>query len=97
MNSEEKIIETQWPLKKQPTRPFQYIVADIFNVNGQPFLFIVGQCSKMPFMKLMKNVTNSNGIKYFEANFAVHGIPEHLYTDNAMYLVSNEFYNFATE
>lgn len=51
----------------------------------------------MPFMKLMKNVTNSNGIKYFEANFAVHGIPEHLYTDNAMYLVSNEFYNFATE
>lgn len=51
----------------------------------------------MSFIKTMKTVTSANCIEYFKAIFAIHGIPERLYTDNARYYMSSEFHNFATE
>ena len=45
----------------------------------------------------MKTVTSANYIEYFKAIFAVHGIPEHLYIDNARYFVTNESHNFTSE
>ena len=65
--------------------------------NGEPILLVSDQCSKMPFVKTMKSVTSTSCMEYLKAIFAVHGIPERLYTDNAKYLVSNEFHNFAME
>lgn len=84
-------------IKKHPTRPFQYIVADIFDVNSQQFLLVIDQYSKMLFIKTMKNIISWNCIEYFKAIFVAHGTPQRLYTDNAIYFVSNEFHNFATK
>lgn len=55
-------------------RPFQYIAADIFDFNNQPFPLIADQYSKMPFVKTLKSTTSLNCIEYFKAIFAVHGI-----------------------
>ena len=63
----------------------------------QQFLLVADQYCKMPFIKTMKTVTCANCIEYFKAIFAVHGIPEQLYTNNAGYFVSNEFHNFTNE
>ena len=82
-------------IKEHSTRPFQNIAADIFEFNGQQILLVADQYSKMPFVKTMKSVTSTSCIEYLKAIFAVHGIPERLYTDNAKYFVSNEFHNFA--
>ena len=51
----------------------------------------------MPFVKTMNSVTSTSCIEYLKSIFAVHGIPERLFTDNAKYFVSNEFHNFAIE
>ena len=84
-------------IKEQEIRPFQNIAADIFKFNCQQLLLVADQCSKMPLIKAIKTVTCANCIEYFIAIFAVHGIPEQLYTDNSRYFVSNEFHNFTTE
>ena len=84
-------------IKEHVTRPFQNITADIFWFNSLQFLLVADRYRKMPFIKTMKTVTCINCIEYFKAIFAVHGIPEHLYTDNARYSVSNEFHNFTTK
>ena len=85
-------------IKEQVTRPFQNIgPADIFKFNCQQFLLVADQFSRMPFIQTMKTVTSANCIEYFKVIFAVHGIPERLYTYNARYFVSNEFHNFTTK
>lgn len=45
----------------------------------------------------MKSVTSTNCIEYLKAIFTIHGIPEHLYPDNAKYFTSNKFNNFLME
>ena len=52
-----------------------------FRIQLQTIL-VADQFSKMPFIKIMKTVTSANCTEYFKAIFAVHGIPERLYTDN---------------
>lgn len=84
-------------IKEPATRLFQYVAIDNFDFNNQQFLLIADQYSKMAFIKTLKNTTSLNCIEYFKAIFAVHSIPERLYTDNARSFVSNEFHNFATE
>ena len=84
-------------IKEHSTRPFQNIAGDIFEFNGQQILLFADQYSKMPFVKTMKSVTSKSCIEYLKAIFAVHGIPERLYTDNAKYFVSNVFHNFVME
>ena len=84
-------------IKKQGSRLFQNIAADIFEFNCQQFSLVADQYSKMLFIKTMKTVTSANCIEYFKVIFAVHGIPERLYTDNARYFVLNEFHIFTTE
>ena len=84
-------------IKEHTTRPFQNIAADILEFNGQQILLVADQYSKMPFVKTMKSVTSTSCIDYLKAIFAVHGIPERLYTDNAKYFISNEFHNFTME
>ena len=82
-------------IKEHSTRPFQNIAANILEFNGQQILLVADQYSKMPFVKTMKSVISTSCIEYLKAIFAVHGIPECLYTDNAKCFVSNEFHNFA--
>ena len=84
-------------IKEHSTRPFQNIAADIFEFNGQQILLVADQYSKMSFGKTMKSVTSTSCVEYLKAIFAVHGIPERRYTDNAKYFISNEFHNFAIE
>ena len=84
-------------IKEHATRPFQNITTDIFEFNCQQFLLVADQYSKMPFIQTMKTVTSTSRIEYFKAIFAVHGLPERLYTDNARCFASNEFHNFTTE
>ena len=80
-----------------PDKPFQYLAADIFDLNGQHFLLLCDYFSKMPFVKSLKNMTSSECISYMKSVFAIHGIPETLITDNAKQFTSHEFKNFSEE
>ncbi|RUS85701.1 hypothetical protein EGW08_006577 [Elysia chlorotica] len=80
-----------------PSRPWEKIAADLFEIDGQQFLLVADYYSKMPFVKSMNRITSTECIKYFKSIFAVHGIPEHLITDNGRQFVSQEFIDFTSE
>lgn len=77
-----------------PSRPFEKIAADIFQLGGQNFLLVADYYSKMPFVKSLRTLSSKETIDYLESIFAIHGIPRTLLTDNAKQFTSLEFKTF---
>ncbi|GFN96970.1 transposon ty3-i Gag-Pol polyprotein [Plakobranchus ocellatus] len=78
-----------------PTQPFEKLAADIFHLDGQGFLLVADNYSKMPFVKSLKTLTSKETIDYLESVFAIHGIPKVIITDNARQFTSAEFHKFS--
>ena len=79
-----------------PTRPWQKLAADLFELNNNPYLIVVDYFSRYPEVVKLTSTTSVNIINILKSIFARHGIPSTLITDNGPQFSSREFQKFAS-
>lgn len=79
-----------------PDRPWERIAADLFHLNGKPFLLIVDYFSKYPEVLQLTDMTAQSVIQKFKAVLARHGIPDILIADHVPF-ASSEMAQFAAD
>ena len=78
-----------------PSRPWEKVGGDLFELAGQTFLIMVDYWSNyFEIAELHKN-TSVSVITQFKVQFARHGIPSVVMTDNGHEFASREFEEFA--
>ena len=78
-----------------PSRPWQRVHLDFAGpFQGAVFLVAVDTYSKWPEVKVLLTTTVSKTLNVLREWFAVHGVPEHIVTDNGPQFVADEFNNF---
>ena len=81
-----------------PTAPWQILSSDLFEHQGEHYLLVVDQYSRMPFVKkLGQNTKSSQLIAFIEELFGVHGICCTLMSDNGPQYTSAKFKRFVSE
>ena len=78
-----------------PSRPWSKVGADIFELGQQHFLIMVDYWSSYIEIQELKRITSASVITVFKVQFARHGIPDVLVTDNGTQFSSSEFMKFA--
>ena len=78
-----------------PSRPWSKLGADIFELGSQQFLIMLEYWSSYFEVQELKQSTSASVIHAFKVQFARHGIPEVLVTDNGTQFSSSEFATFA--
>ena len=78
-----------------PRCPWSKLGADIFELGSQQFLIMVDYWSSYFEVQELKQSTSARVIHAFKVQFARHGIPEVLVTDNRTQFSSSEFATFA--
>lgn len=79
-----------------PTRAWQKIGIDLFELYGKMYLVIVDYFSKfVELKKLHKNTTSENIILHLKETFSMLGIPDEIISDNGPQFSSNLFRDFA--
>ncbi|KAL3999170.1 nuclear receptor co-repressor 2 [Sarotherodon galilaeus] len=81
-----------------PERPWQKIGVDLFTFDQQEYLLLVDYYSKFIEVEWLKSDTRSaTVITHLKSQFARHGIPETVISDNGPQFSSREFQDFAKE
>lgn len=81
-----------------PERPWQKIGVDLFTFDQQEYLLLVDYYSKFIEVEWLKSDTRSaTVITHLKSQFARHGIPETVISDNGPQFSSREFQAFAKE
>ena len=81
---------------EMPSRPWSKIGADLFEFgHHQHFLIMVDYWSSYFEVQELKRPTSANVMTAFKVQFARHGIPDVLITDNRTQFTSSEFAKFA--
>lgn len=80
-----------------PSRPWVKLGADLFELDGQSFLVIVDYHSGFVELDVLSKTTSGAVIRMLKAQFARHGIPELLITDNGPQFASAKFQDFARQ
>ena len=83
-------------ISEVPSGPWQRLGSDLLELNGRNYLVIVDYFSNFIEVEEMNHTTSKSLIKVFKQNFARHGIPFSLVTDNGPQYVSYEFESFLT-
>ncbi|XP_072170046.1 uncharacterized protein [Diadema setosum] len=79
-----------------PSRPWEVVATDLFEINGNQWLIIVDYYSKYPFVrKLPDPATSSAVIATMKQIFAEHGIPRTVISDNGPHYSSLQLREFA--
>ena len=89
--------QQQEPLRcdDYPTRPFESVSADFFNVAGKSFLVVVDRLSGWPVVvSCGSDTTSSTTIRHFRHLFRDLGVPLRLRTDGGPQFASREFAGF---
>lgn len=81
-------------LRELPTRPWQIIAADLFTHAQKQYLVIADYYSDYFEIDHLTTVTSASVINRMRAQFARHGIPELLFSDNGPQFISEEFRRF---
>lgn len=92
--------QTKEPLHPHsvPERPWQKIGVDLFTMDQQEYLLLVDYYSKFIEVEWLKSDTRSaTVITHLKSQFARHGIPEIVISDNGPQFSSREFQAFAKE
>ena len=77
-----------------PSRPWQKVGADLFEVKGRDYLVVADYFSKFPEVVQVHSKTAGSIIKHMKAIYSRHGIPEELVCDNVPFS-SYEFREYA--
>ena len=80
-----------------PTQPWQILSSDLFELEGHQYVLVVDHFSKMPFARHLKSTSSGEVVKFCKDLFAVHGVPQRLYSDNGPQYSSVEFRNFSLD
>ena len=80
-----------------PSRPWQKIAADLFHLGQQTFLIMVDYWSNFFEVVEIHKKTAQAVITQLKVQFARHGIPEVLITDNGPEFDNQEFKNFSSQ
>ena len=82
---------------KPPTLPWSRIGRDLFEFQGEHYLLSVCYRNKFPEVTKLKSTTSASVIQELKRQFAIHGIPVKVLSDNGPQYSSVEFDEFATE
>ena len=106
-DTQERVAACRHYLKKQPSqprepllpsalpeRPFQRIDVDICEFKGRQYLVSVDYYSRYIDIAYMSQMTSSAVVFKMKNNFAQHGIPETVISDNGTQFTSAEFKKF---
>jgi transposase InsO family protein len=87
------------PLKSYdlPQRPWSVVGGDLFQLGHQQFLIIVDYWSGFFEVQELSKVTSKTVITASKVQFARHGIPDTLISDNGPQFASAEFAQFTNE
>ena len=93
-----QLINPQQPMQthKIPERPWSRVGSDLFSLHSKDYIVLVDYYSDFVEVDLLKNTNSSVVIKFLNAQFSRHGIPDVLVTDNGPQFISGEFSEFAT-
>ena len=80
-----------------PQRPWSRVGADMFELNGKSYLTLVDYYSGFIEVNLIHDTTSKQVITYCKSQFARHGIPDILITDNGPQFSSTVFKEFARQ
>lgn len=81
-----------------PTRPWQVIATDLFNLDGKEYLLIADIYSKYPIVrKIQGHATSACIIDTLKEVFSEQGTPEKVMSDNGPQYSSSQFKSFADE
>ena len=80
---------------EMPSCPWSKVGADIFELGPQQFMIMVDYWSSYFEVQELKRITSESVIHALKVQFARHGIPEVLVTDNDTQFSSSEFAKFA--
>ena len=69
-------------LHEVPKRPWVKVGADLFELSSQPCLILVDYYFEFIEVNLLHGTTSKQVITYCKSQFARHGIPDTLITDN---------------
>ena len=78
-----------------PSRPWSKVGADLFELGQQNFLILVDYWSIYFEVQELKGITFTTVITACKVQFARHGIPDVLITDNGTQFSASEFAKFA--
>ena len=90
----------QDPMKSHtiPIRPWSKISADLFQLDANNYLAMVNHYSDCTALDSLSGSTStSTVIRAMNRQFALHGIPDELVTDNGPQFESHEYSRFARE
>ena len=80
---------------EMPSHPWSKVGADIFELGPQQFLIMVDYWSSYFEVQELKRITSESVIHALKVQFARHGIPDVLVTDNGTQFSSSEVAKFA--
>lgn len=78
-----------------PTKPWTIVSSDILTIDSKNYLVLVDHFSRYFEVELMESMTAECVIKLFKTQFARHGIPRLVISDNGSQFSSVEFKKFA--
>lgn len=78
-----------------PSRPWEKIAVDLFDLNGVDFMVTVDYYSSFFEVDRMTSKTADEVVKKLKAHLARHGIPDQLVSDNGQPFSSAKFQQFA--
>jgi hypothetical protein len=80
-----------------PKLPYQIVATDVFEHQRQMYMVTVDSYSGYYDIDKLHDTTSATIILKLKKQFATHGIPETLISDNATYYTSKEFRQFKNE
>ena len=78
-----------------PTRPWSKVGTDLFTFDGKNYIVTVDYYSNFIEMDKLSDTTSKTAIETLKKQFARHGIPDILVSDNGPQYSSDEFRQFA--
>ena len=82
-------------LSEQPSRPWQKLGSDLFELEGKQYILLVDYHSKFTEFTQLKSTTSEAVITWFKHQFARYGIPDMCITDGGPQYSSRAFKDFA--
>ena len=80
-----------------PSRPWENVATDIFELDGFSYLILVDAYSGFFEMAQLNGAKSSAVINHCKSQFARHGIPDKLISDNGPQFSSDEFNQFTQQ
>ena len=80
-----------------PERPWSQLGADLFVFNGNNYLILVDYYSSFIELSLLHTTTSQQIITHLKSQFARHGIPDRVITDNGPQFSSDVFRQFTKD